>query len=313
MPSNRLILCRPFLPLPSIFPSIRVFSNESVLCIRWPKYWNFSFNISPSNEHPGLISYRVDWLDLLEVQGTFKSLVQHSSKASILWSSAFFMGQLSHPYVTTGKTIALTRWTFVDKVMSLLFNMLSRLVITFLPKSKRLLISWLESPSAVIMEPPKIKLTTVSPSICHEVMGPDAMILVFWMLSFKPTFSFSSFAFIKRHFSSYSLSAIRVVSSAYLRLLIFVPAILIPACASSSPPFLMMYSAYKLNKQRDNIQPWHNPFPIWKQSVVPCPVLTIASWPEYRFLKRQVRWSGIPISWRIFHSLLWCTQSKALA
>ena len=179
MPSNRLILCRPFLPLPSIFPSIRVFSNESVLCIRWPKYWNFSFNISPSNEHPGLISYRVDWLDLLAVQGTFKSLVQHSSKASILWSSAFFMGQLSHPYVTTGKTIALTRWTFVDKVMSLLFNMLSRLVITFLPKSKRLLISWLESPSAVIMEPPKIKLTTVSPSICHEVMGPDAMILVF--------------------------------------------------------------------------------------------------------------------------------------
>ena len=196
MPSNRLILCRPFLPLPSIFPSIRVFSNESVLCIRWPKYWNFSFNISPSNEHPGLISYRVDWLDLLAVQGTFKSLVQHSSKASILWRSAFFMGQLSHPYVTTGKTIALTRWTFVDKVMSLLFNMLSRLVITFLPKSKRLLISWLESPSAVIMEPPKIKLTTVSPSICHEVMGPDAMILVFWMLSFKPTFSFSSFTLI---------------------------------------------------------------------------------------------------------------------
>ena len=199
MPSNRLILCRPFLPLPSIFPSIRVFSNESVLCIRWPKYWNFSFNISPSNEHPGLISYRVDWLDLLAVQGTLKSLVQHSSKASILQCSAFFMVQISHPYRTTGKTIALTRWTFVDKVMSLLFNMLSRLVITFLPKSKRLLISWLESPSAVIMEPPKIKLTTVStvsPSIYREVMGPDAMILVFWMLSFKPTFSFSSFTLI---------------------------------------------------------------------------------------------------------------------
>ena len=136
----------------------------------------------------------------------------------------------------------------------------------------------------------------------------DAMILVFWMLSFKPTFSLSYFTFIKKLFSSSSLSAIRVVSSAYLRLLIFLPAILIPACASSSLAFLMMYSAYKLNKQGDNIQPWCTPFPIWKQSVVPCPVLTVASWPVYRFLKRQVRWSGIPISFRIFHSLLWSTQ-----
>ena len=144
MPSNHLILCRSLILLPSIFPSIRVFSNESALCIRWPKYWSFSFNISPSNEHPGLTSFRMDWLDLLAVQGTLKRLLQHhSSKASILWCSAFFVVQLSHPYMTTGKTIALTRQTFVDKVMSLLFNMLSILVITFLPRSKRLLISWL--------------------------------------------------------------------------------------------------------------------------------------------------------------------------
>ena len=147
IPSNHLILCHPLLLLPSIFPNIRVFSNESALCIRWPKYWSFSFNIGHSNEHPGPISLRMDWLDLLAVQGTLKSLQHHNSKASILWCSVFFTVQLSHPYVTTGKTIALTRWTFVDKVMSLLFNMLSRLVITFLPRSKRLLISWLQSPS----------------------------------------------------------------------------------------------------------------------------------------------------------------------
>ena len=156
MPSNHLILCRPLLLLPSIFSSIRVFSSESALHIRRPKYWSFSFNISPSNEHSGLISFRMDWLDLLAVQGTLKSLLQHhNSKASVLWCSAFFMVQLSHPYVTTGKTIALTRWTFVDKVMSLLFNMLSRLVKTFLRRSKCLLISWLQSPSAVILEPKK--------------------------------------------------------------------------------------------------------------------------------------------------------------
>ena len=174
MPSNHLILCHPLFLLPSIFPSIRVFSNESALCISWPKYWSFSFNISPSNEHPGLI-FRMDWLDLLAVQGALKSLLQHhSSKAAILWRSAFFTVQLSHPYMTTGETIALTRWTFVGKVMSLLFNMLSRLVITFLPRSKCLLISWLQSPSAVILEPRKIKsatVFTVSPSICHEVTG----------------------------------------------------------------------------------------------------------------------------------------------
>ena len=183
MPSKNLILCRPHLLLPSIFPSIRVFSNESVLHIRWSKYWSFSFNISPSNEYSGLISFRMDWLDLLAVQGTLKSLLQHhSSKASILRCSAFCIVQLSHPYMTTGKTIGLTRWTFVGNVMSLLFNILSGLVITFLPRSKWLLISWLQSPSAVILEPPKIKfysVSTVSPSICHEVMGLDAMILVF--------------------------------------------------------------------------------------------------------------------------------------
>ena len=160
---NHLILCHPLLLLPSIFPSIRVFSNESALHIRWLKYWSFSFNISPYSEHPELIPFRMDWLDLLAVQGTLKSLLQHhSAKAWILWRSAFFTVQLSHPYMTTGKTIALTRWTFVGKVMSLLFNMLSRLVITFLPRSKHLLISWLQSPSAVILEPQKIKSDTVS-------------------------------------------------------------------------------------------------------------------------------------------------------
>ena len=183
MLSNHLILYRLLLLLPSIPPSIRVFSNESAFRIRWPKYWSFSFNISPSNEYSGLISFRMDWLDLLAVQGTLKSLLQHhSSKASILWCSAFFIVQLSHPHMTTGKTIALTRWTFVDKVMSLLYNMLSRLVITFLPRSKHLLISWLQSPSTVILEPPKINsaaVSTVSPSICDEVKGLDAMILVF--------------------------------------------------------------------------------------------------------------------------------------
>ena len=163
VPSNHLILCRPLLLLPSVFPSIRVFSNESVFCIRQPKHWSFNFSISPSNEYSGLISFRMNWFDLLAVQGTLKSLLQHhSSKASILWCSAFFMVQLSHPYMTTGKTIALNRWTFVDKVMSLFFNMLSRLVIAFLPRSKHLLISSLQSPSAVILEPNKIKSVTVS-------------------------------------------------------------------------------------------------------------------------------------------------------
>ena len=191
MPSSHLILCHPLLLLPPIPPSIRVFSNESTLHMRWPKYWSFSLSISLCSEHPGLVSFRMGWLDLLAVQGTLKSLLQHhSSKESVLRCSAFFTVHLSHPYMTTGKTIALTRWTFVGKVISLLFNMLSRLVIAFLPRSKHLLISWLQSPSAMTLEPKKIKsdtVSTVSPSICHEVMGPDAMILVFWMLSFTRT------------------------------------------------------------------------------------------------------------------------------
>ena len=181
MLSNHLILCHPLLLLPSIFPNIKVFSNESAVCIRWPVYWNFT--IRPFSEYSGLICYRIDWFDLLAVQGTFRSLFQHhSSKASIFWCSAFFMVQLSHPYVITGKTIALTRQTFVSKVISLLFNMLSKFIRAFLPRSKHLLISWLQSPSAVILGPRKIKsdtVSTVSPSICHEVMGPDAMIFVF--------------------------------------------------------------------------------------------------------------------------------------
>ena len=182
MPPNHFILYRPLLLPPSIFPSIRIFSIESVLRIRGSKYWGFSFSISPFNEYSGLISFRIDWLDLLAVQGTLKSLLQHhSSKASILWCSAFFRVQLSHPYKTTRKTMALTRRTFIGKVMSLIYNRLSRLVIAFLPRSKCLLISWLQSPSTVILEPQKNTLTVsiVSPSICHEVMALDAMIFIF--------------------------------------------------------------------------------------------------------------------------------------
>ena len=187
MPSKHLILCHPLLLLPSIFPSIRVFSNVSVLRIRRPKYWSFSFSISPPIECSGLISFRMDWMDLLFV-GILKSLLQHhSSKALLLQCSAFFIVQLSQPYMTTGKTMALTRWTFVGKVTYLLFNMLSRLVIAFLPRSKRLLISWLQSPSAVILEPPKIKsltVSTVSPSICHEVMETRCHYLSFLNVEF---------------------------------------------------------------------------------------------------------------------------------
>jgi len=184
MPSNHLIHCRPLLFLPSIFPSIKVFSNKSALHIGRPKYWSFSFSISPSNEYSGLISFRIYWFDLLIVQGTLKSLLQHhSSKTSILWHSVFFMVQHSHPHVTTGKTIALTRWTIVGKVMSLPFNMLSRFVIAFLPRSKCLLISWLKSLSIVILEPKgkkkSVTVSIVSQSIGHEGMGPDAMIFVF--------------------------------------------------------------------------------------------------------------------------------------
>ena len=226
------------------------------------------------------------------------------------------MVRLSDPYTNTGKAITLTIWTLVSKVMFLFFNKLCRLVIAFLSRNKCLLNSWLQSPSSVISESPKINYITVSiasPSIYNEVMGPDAMILGFWMLSFKPAFSLCTFTFIKRFFSSSSLSAIRVVSPAYLKLLVFLLEILIAACASSSLEFCMMYSAHNLNKQGDGIQLWHTPFPIWNQSVVPCPILNVASWLAYRFHRRQIRWSGIPISSSIFHNLLWCTQSKALA
>ena len=225
MPSNHLILCRSLLLPPSIFHSIRVFSNESTLRMRGPKYWSFSLSITPSNEHPGLISFRMDWLDLLVVQGTFKSLPQdHRSKASILWHSAFFVVQLSHPYMTTGKTIALTSQTYVGKVMSLLFNMLSRLVLAFLPRNKRLF-SFMAAITICS------DFGAQENKVCHFFHcfpiflpwsdGTGCHDLVFWMLSFKPTFSLSCFTFIKRLFSSSSLSAIRMVSSAYLRLLIF--------------------------------------------------------------------------------------------
>ena len=238
------------------------------------------------------MDFRMNWLDLLAVQGICKRLLQHCSlKASIIRCSAFFIVQLSHPYMTTGKTIALTRRTFVGKVMSLFFNMLSNF-------SSKELVSFNFMAAITICSDfgaPKNKvahcfhcfpiyLPGSNGTRCHD------------LFLFKPTFSFSSFTFIKRLFSSSSLSAIRMVSSAYLRLLILLPAILIPACASSSPVFLMMYTAYKLNKQGDNIQPWCTPFSIWNQSVVPCPVLTVASWPAHRFLRRQVSWPGIPIS-----------------
>ena len=267
------------------------------------------------------------WISL-QAKGLSSLLQHHSSKAWILQCSAFFIVQFLHPYMTPGKTIALTRWIFFGEVMSLLFNILFRLVIDFLPRSKHLLfyfiiiiiflhllISWLHSPTAVILEPPKIKsftVSTISPSICHEVIGLDAMISLFWMLSFKPTFSLSSFTLMKSIFSSSLLSAIEVISSAYLRLLLFLPTILMPDCASSSPAFFKMYSAYKLNKQGDNIQPWCAPLPDWNQSVVPCLFLTVLSWAAYRFLRRQVRCCSIPISLRLLYSLFRSTQSKAL-
>ena len=227
------------------------------------------------------------------------------------------MVQLSHSYMTPGKITACSIHTFVSKVISLLFNTLSSFVIALLPRGKYVWISWLQSPFIVILESQNIKSVTVftfSPSNFHEEMGLDAMILVFWMLRFKPDFLLSSLTLIKRLFSSSSLFVLRVVSLAYLSLLTFLPAILIPACESSSPAFLMMYSTYKLNKQGDNIQLWRTPFPIWETtSLVSCPVLTGASLPAFRFFRRQVRWSRFPISLRIFHSLLWSTESKALA
>ena len=212
-----------------------------------------------------------------------------------LWPHELQHSRLPYPSPTPGvheNIIALSKWTFVGEVTSLPFNMLSRFVIVFLPRSKCPLIWWFQSPAAVILKPKNIKSLTVSfvsTSICHEMMGPDAMIFIIWMLSFIPAFSLSFFTFIKSHLSSSLCSAIRVVSSAYLRLLIFLLAFLIPACASTSQAFHTMYSAYKLNKQGDNIQLWCTPLPVWNQSVVPSLVLIFTSWPAYRFLRRQVR------------------------
>ena len=280
VPSNHLILCHPLLLLTSAFPSIRVFSSESAVCIRKPKYWSFSFSISPSNEYSGLISFKTDWFDLPTVRGMLKSLLQHHSlKASILWCSGFFfIAQLSHPYMTSGKTIAWSIWTFIGKVMSLLFSTLSRFVITFLPRGNRFPISWLQSPSAVILEPRKRKSITAprfSPSVRHEVMGLDAMILVSLIFSFKLAFSPSFVTLIKRLFSSFLLSTIRVVSSTYLKLIL--SSNLDSSFNPSSPEFHMMCSVYKLNKQGDNKQPCHTPFSILNQSVVPYRVITVAS------------------------------------
>ena len=257
MPSNHFILCCPLLLLPSIFPIIKVLFNQA-LYIRWPKY--HSFSISPSNEYSGLSSFRIDWLVWFPYHSrdSQKSSQYRDSKTSVLQRSVFFMVQLSHLYMATGKTTALTIQTFVNSIMSLLFNTLSGfvIVIPFLPRSKHLLILWLQSLSTVILEPKKIKSATVSTfssSVCQKVMGTDAMMFVFWMLSFKPALSLSSFTFIKRLFSSSLLSAINVVLSAYLRLLIFLPTILIPTCDSSSLAFPVMYSSYELNKQGDCI------------------------------------------------------------
>ena len=245
MLSNHLILCHLLFLLPSVFPSIRVSSNKSALHITWPKYWSFNFRVSPPNEYSGMISFRIDWFDLFIPRDSQESspASQFERISSLVLS--FVCGPALTSVMSTGKTIALTVWTFVSKVVVLLSNMLFRFVIAFLPRSQRLIISWLQSPSAVIFgvqEKKSVTASAFSPSICHEVMRPDAMILVFWMLSFNPAFSLSSFTFTKRPFSSSSLSASRVVSSAYPKLLIFLVAILIPAWASSSPTFHLLYS-----------------------------------------------------------------------
>ena len=296
---------QPFHPLSSLSPPIFNLSQHQDLFQRVSSLHHMAKVLEFQLQHHSFQwifktdFFGIDWFDLFAIQGIIRSVLQHhSSKASpVLWYSAFFMVQISHPYMTTGKTIALTRWTFVSKVMSLLFNMLSRLAIAFSSKEQASfnVMAAVTICSDFGAQQNKIcYFSVVSPSICHELMGPDAMIFIFWMLSFKTAFSFSSFRFIKTLFSS-SLFAISVLSSAYLRLLIFLPAILIPACASSSSAFCMIYSAYKLNKQSDNIHLWFTPFPSWNQSVFPHPVLTFASWPEYRFLRRQVRWSVVII------------------
>ena len=296
MPCNPFILYCPLL-LPSTFPSIGIFPNELTLHIRWPKYWNF--NISPSNEYSWLVSCRIDWFWSCSPRGSQECPPAPHFKhinSSVL---TLFMVQLSHPYMTTGKTIALTIQTFVSKVISLLFNTLSRFVIAILPRSKHLLISWLQSISAVILEPKKIKSFTVFPCFCHEVMGPATMVLVFFflMLSFKPAFLCSSFTFIKKLLCFLLLEwyYLHIWGYWYFSQQSWFQLVIHPALR-------MMYSIYKLNKQGDNIQAWCTPFPIWNQSDIPCPILIVASWTAYSSLRRQVKWSGIPISLRIFCS-----------
>ena len=306
---------QPSHPLSSPSPPIFYLSQHQGL-FQWvgsshqvTPFWSFS--ISPSNEYLEFTFFRVDWFDLA-VQGSLKSLLQQQFKSIDYFVLSFLYG-LIHMCIRDywEKTIALTIQTFVDKVWSLLFNTLSRFVVTFLPRSKRLLISWLQSLSVMILEPKKIKsvaVSTFSPSICHEMMGLSAMTLLFWMLNFKPGFPLSSFTLMKRLFSSSLFSAFRMVSSTYLWLLPLL-ANLIPACTSSSLAFHMMYSAYKLNLLGDNVQLWPTPFPIWNQSVVPHLVLTVASWPPYRFFWRQIKWSGITIS--LFPLFVVIIQSKA--
>ena len=264
MSFNHLILCCPLLLLPSLFPRIRVFSSELALCIKRPKYWSCSFSISTSNKYSGLISFRIDWFVILAIQRTLMSLLQHQFKSinSLALSFRYSPTLTSIHDYWENHSFNCMDLCLQSNVST--FNMLSRLS-DFLPRSKHIFISWMQSPSAVILEPPKrmsVSVFIVSPSICHEVMGPDAMIFVFWMLSFKPAFSLSSFTFIKRFFSYSSLSAIRVVTSAYLKLLIFLLETLILAFVTVSLEFRMMYSAYKLNKEGNNIQPLHTPFPI---------------------------------------------------
>ena len=296
----------PLLLTPSIFPSIKVFSNESALHIRWPKYWSFSFSISPSNGYSGLISLQIDWFDPFAVQGTLRSLL-HSPKASILWHSTFFMVQLSHSYMTTGKTKALTRRTFVGKVMFLLFNTLSRFVIAFLPWSKSLLVSWLQSPCAVIFGAQENKVSHCFPIYLPLSDGTKYHDLCFLNVEFWINFFTVLFPLHQEavQFFSFCLNGCVIWVSKAIDIS--------PSNLNFSLAFQMMYSEYKLNKQGDNIQPRWTPFQIWNQSVIQCPGLTIAFLPAYKFLRRQVRWSGIPTSLRIFQvccdpysQRLWC-------
>ena len=284
---------------------LRVFPSESALPIWWPKYWSFTLSISSSKEYSVWISFRITALISMESTGLSRAFcstairkIQIFGTQPSLWSNSHI-----HTWLMENQRFDHTDLCWQSDASA--FSTLFRFVIAFVPRSKYLLISQLQSPSMVILEPKKIVCHCFhfSPFIFPEVMGRDAVILAFWMLSFKPAFSVSYFTLIKKLFSSSSISAIIVVSSTYLRLLIFLPVILLPACTSSSLAFCIMYSAYKLNKQGDNTQLYCTSFTILNQSVIQCNVLTVAFWPTYRFLRRQISWSDIPISLRIFHSL----------